>query len=98
MSLVRTANLKPYTAFTANNWKQVQFGEVGWMDKVEFIKREHIDPVLQRAVTFIGASPFYVDGMAMHVRRDIGILNMAGWGAGKLNAGYNLASCVSALA
>jgi hypothetical protein len=94
VSLVRTGDLKPYTPYAASNWQKVQFGEVGWMDKVEFIKKEHLDPVLQRAITFINASPFYVSGMAMHVKRDMGLLNMAGWGAGKANAAYNLATVV----
>jgi hypothetical protein len=98
ISLVRTADLKPYTPFSSSSWKQVQFGEVGWMDKVEFLKREHIDPLLQRSIAFINASPFYVSGMNMHVRHEVGILGMAGWGAGKANAAYNLASCLSAWA
>jgi hypothetical protein len=98
VSLVRTGDLRPYTPFTANNWKQVQFGEVGWMDKVEFMKKEHIDPVLQRSISLINASPFYVSGMAMHVRHEVGLLNIGGWGAGKANAAYNLATCVGAWA
>jgi hypothetical protein len=98
ISLVRTGDLKPYTPFKGSNWKQVQFGEVGWMDKVEFLKREHIDPVLQRSIAFINASPFYVSGMNMHVRHEVGLLNKAGWGAGKANAGYNLGTCLSAWA
>lgn len=98
ISLVRTPDLKPYTPFKASNWRQVQFGEVGWMDKVEFLKREHIDPILQRSIAFINASPFYVRGMNMHVRHEVGVLGMAGWGAGKANAAYNLGTCLSAWA
>lgn len=98
VSLVRTTDLKPYTPFTANNWRHVQFGEVGWMDKVEFMKREHIDPVLERAVAFINASPFYIDGMAMHARHNVGELNKAAWYGNKAMAAYNLATCLSAWA
>ncbi len=98
ISLVRTPDLKPYSPFASSNWKQVQFGEVGWMDKVEFIKREHINPLLERSVALINASPFYVAGMNMHVRHENGILGMAGWGAGKANAAYNLGTCLSAWA
>jgi hypothetical protein len=98
ISLVRTANLKPYTPFTANNWKQVQFGEVGWMDKVEFIKREHIDPVLSKSISFINASPFYIPRMAMHVNYQVTALNKLGWVGEKLTAAYNLASVVGTFA
>jgi hypothetical protein len=98
ISLVRTTDLKPYTPFSSTNWKQVQFGEVGWMDKAEFLKREHINPVLERSIALINASPFYVSGMNLHVRHEVGILGMAGWGAGKANAAYNLGTCLSAWA
>lgn len=98
ISIVRTTDLKPYTPFASSNWKQVQFGEVGWMDKVEFIKREHINPVLERSIALINASPFYVSGMNLHVRHEVGLLGMAGWGAGKANAAYNLGTCLSAWA
>jgi hypothetical protein len=98
ISLVRTTDLKPYSPFSSTNWKQVQFGEVGWMDKVEFMKREHINPLLERSIALINASPFYVAGMNMHVRHETGILGMAGWGAGKANAAYNLGTCLSAWA
>jgi hypothetical protein len=96
--LVRTANLRPYPPYSANNWKQVQFGEAGWRDKVEFIKQEHIDPLLTRSVALINAPPFYVSGMAMHVRREVTLLNKGAWVLGKLEAGYNLATGIGALA
>lgn len=92
VSLVRTANLKPYTSFQGVGWRNIQFGEMGWMDRVEFMKREHIDPVLERAVTFINASPFYLNGMAMHVRNEVSLLNKAAWYGSKANAAYNLAT------
>jgi len=98
VSLVRTADLQPYTPFTANGWRHVQFGEVGWQDKVEFMKREHINPVLERAISFINASPFYLPGMAMHVSHEVGALNKLGWYGGKLTAVYNLAQVASAFA
>ena len=96
VSLVRTADLKPYASFKGIGWRNVQFGEVGWMDRIEFMKREHVDPVLARAVSFINASPFYVDRMAMHVRNEVGLLNQAAWYGGKANAAYNLASIAGA--
>ena len=96
VSLVRTANLKPYTSFQGIGWRNIQFGEVGWMDRVEFMKREHINPVLERAVSFINGSPFYLNGMAMHVRHEVGLLNKAAWYGGKANAAYNLASIAGA--
>lgn len=98
VSLVRTADLKPYTPFTANDWRHVQFGEVGWQDKVEFMKREHINPVLERAIGFINASPFYIPEMAIHVSHEVGALNKLGWVGNKFTAAYNLAQVASSFA
>jgi hypothetical protein len=70
----------------------VPFGAQGWMYDVEYLKREHIDPILKRAVAFVNASPFYIPGMAMHVKYQPDVFDRLGWYAGKAGAAGNIFS------
>jgi hypothetical protein len=70
----------------------VPFGAQGWMYDVEYLKREHIDPILKRAVAFVNSSPFYIPGMAMHVKYQRDLFDRLGWYAGKAGGVGNLIS------
>ncbi|MBI5385825.1 MAG: hypothetical protein HZA90_14200 [Verrucomicrobia bacterium] len=45
------------------NMSVYEFGRPGWMDEVESLKRNHIDPVRQKADAFIRNSPYTVNGL-----------------------------------
>lgn len=76
--------------------KSVQFGGVGWKYNVQYLKKDHIDPVLERAVDLIQASPFVIPNMAMHVKNTSGIFGRIGYGCNVAGATYNAVSIASA--
>ena len=56
----------------------VPFGGQGWMDDVEYLKRHHIDPILERASEFVYKSPFLVPNMPLHALYKPNVVDKAG--------------------
>ena len=69
----------------------VPFGAMGWMDDVENIKKNHIDPILSRATSLVYKSPFMIPNMPLHrlyapTGLDAGMQKLS-----KANFGYSIA-------
>lgn len=62
----------------------IPFGAAGWMDDVEYIKKTHVDPLLERATSVIYKSPFVIPNMPLHALYKPTFLDKAEQKAGKL--------------
>lgn len=68
----------------------IVFGAEGWQDDVEKMKREHVDPVLSRAASFIYGAAYEIPDMPLHAMSNPGILDKAGKWMNRSNFAGNL--------
>jgi hypothetical protein len=62
----------------------IRFGSDGWQYDVEFMKKNHIDPILEQAAGLIYRSPFAMPLMPVHALYRPSLNDVAGQAAGKL--------------
>lgn len=74
----------------------VSFGSDGWMDDVEVMKKDHIDPILEAAARLIYKSPFLMPHMPVHALYKPGKVDAASQNASKLNLLKNVGKAVVA--
>lgn len=73
----------------------IKFGDPAWRQQVEWVKRDHLDPVLERAAELVYFSPFRVRdsvtrlGMPVHALHNVGGLTRAAQKLSKASFGVD---------
>jgi len=72
-----------------NNKNAIRFGDMAWQNEIEWVKKDALDPVLERAAALVQQSPFLLrdrrtnEGMPVHAAHGVGGLDKLSQKLGK---------------